>query len=94
MHADGKSTLASVSKWNSGKVNWRIQLCIVNEDAAALVVNYTQLALNGVGCGLVYAEYIKVSKCMIKVFRGRGRGGDTFKLPSRPCEQLLSLPTP
>ena len=22
MHADGKSTLASVSKWNSGKVNW------------------------------------------------------------------------
>ena len=21
MHADGKSTLASVSKWNSGKVN-------------------------------------------------------------------------
>ena len=24
MHADGKSTLASVSKWNSGKVNWCI----------------------------------------------------------------------
>ena len=24
MHADGKSTLASVSKWNSGKVNWDI----------------------------------------------------------------------
>ena len=23
MHADGKSTLASVSKWNSRKVNWR-----------------------------------------------------------------------
>ena len=23
MHADGKSTLASVSKWNSGKVNWQ-----------------------------------------------------------------------
>ena len=22
MHADGKSTLASVSKWNSGKVNY------------------------------------------------------------------------
>ena len=22
MHADGKSTLASVSKWNSVKVNW------------------------------------------------------------------------
>ena len=22
MHADGKSTLASVSKWNSGKINW------------------------------------------------------------------------
>ena len=22
MHADGKSTLVSVSKWNSGKVNW------------------------------------------------------------------------
>ena len=22
MHADGKSTLASVSKWNSGKVNF------------------------------------------------------------------------
>ena len=24
MHADGKSTLASVSKWNSGKVNWKL----------------------------------------------------------------------
>ena len=24
MHADGKSTLASVSKWNSGKVNYCI----------------------------------------------------------------------
>ena len=24
MHADGKSTLASVSKWNSGKVNYQI----------------------------------------------------------------------
>ena len=23
MHVDGKSTLASVSKWNSGKVNWQ-----------------------------------------------------------------------
>ena len=22
MHADGKSTLASVSKWKSGRVNW------------------------------------------------------------------------
>ena len=26
MPADGKSTLASVSKWNSGKVNWRPNL--------------------------------------------------------------------
>ena len=24
MHADGKSTLASVSKWNSVKVNWKL----------------------------------------------------------------------
>ena len=23
MHADGKSTLASISKWNSGKVNYQ-----------------------------------------------------------------------
>ena len=30
---------------------------------------------------------------MIKIFRGGGRGGDTFKTPS-PCEQLLPLPTP
>ena len=26
MHADGKSTLTSVSKWNSGKVNWEVKL--------------------------------------------------------------------
>ena len=30
---------------------------------------------------------------MIKIFRGGGRGGDTFKTPS-PYEQLLPLPTP
>ena len=30
---------------------------------------------------------------MIKIFRGEGRGGDTFKTPS-PYEQLLPLPTP
>ena len=27
MHADGKSTLASVSKWNSGKVNFKAIWC-------------------------------------------------------------------
>ena len=31
--------------------------------------------------------------CMIKIFWGEGRGGDTFKTPS-PYEQLLPLPTP
>ena len=33
------------------------------------------------------------SKCMIKIFWGGGRGGDTFKPPSL-YEQLLHLPTP
>ena len=33
MHADGKSTLASVSKWNSGKVNWA-QLVIISFSSA------------------------------------------------------------
>ena len=28
MHADGKSTLASVSKWNSGKVNCQLNFSI------------------------------------------------------------------
>ena len=30
MHADGKSTLASVSKWNSGKVNWGFLKCTLD----------------------------------------------------------------
>ena len=35
------------------------------------------------------------SWCMIKIFRGGSRGGDTFKTPSPPpYEQLLPLPTP
>ena len=35
----------------------------------------------------------KKQKCIIKIFWG-GRGGDTFKTPPLPYEQLLALPTP
>ena len=31
MHPDGKSTLASVSKWNSGKVNWLLHQHAYNQ---------------------------------------------------------------
>ena len=34
-----------------------------------------------------------IPSCMIKIFRRRGRGGDTFKTPL-PYEQLSLLPSP
>ena len=37
MHADGKSTLASVSKWNSGKVN-SYALCLLGSDSKAYIL--------------------------------------------------------
>ena len=34
------------------------------------------------------------SKCMIKIFRGGGMGGDSLKPGPTPYEQFLPLPTP
>ena len=43
MHADGKSTLVSVSKWNSGKVNWCLMVLLFKTQSVPQCVLWEHL---------------------------------------------------
>ena len=66
MHADGKLTLASVSKWNSGKVNCQLYFYSVLETNSSTIQpwaghqNFIQANLYSTHCNIII-KYLKSS---------------------------------
>ena len=80
MHADGKSTLASVSKWNSRKVNCVVlpnseqnQFCKEFWFTFLTLLEFEKKCLDSLTSPLCYALIPqRIGKCAIKIFMGAG----------------------
>ena len=83
MHADGKSTLASISEWNSGKVNYQINSSVYVANESHYYARLTKIHIHLIAFDrIVYREIQLIALTLMTSSKARAPG---LRMVTRDC---------